>query len=333
MAIGPQITVNLPTPQAGVQFTALAAAVRQVGELQRQSWVKKASGELVDRDTGAYIAGLRQPDSLRYPFDGDQLTIGVFNVAPHAAPIEYGHGAFNLAQRIRWGQTPASRLSKTGQWYMVIPFRHYTPARAGGGGSPARFRRSMPASVYSLARRLAPGERLTFHPGQIVARTGAITRKAAGGRTQTLAVRGLGPAGGRILEVRAGAPRRAAHQYAREIDIGGGRTVTQHPGHAKSPRSIQAGIEHARVHGGPPPSPFRATSSIFEGMVRTGAAGHTRYMTFRVITPDSQWMIPARAPAMVAKRVAEETGPTIRAMFERAYKADVERAIAGAFRG
>lgn len=332
MAVGPQITVHLPTPGAGVEFTALAAAVRHAGELQRQAWSKKASGELVDRDTGAYLAGLRQPDSFRYPFDGDQFTVGVFNVAPHAAPIEYGHGAFNLAQRIRWGQTPASRLSKSGKWYMVIPFRHFTPARAGGGATPARFRRSMPASVYNIARRLGPGERLTFHPGQIVARTGAITRKA-GGRQQMVAMHGIGPAGGRILEVRASAPRRAAHQTTRELDIGGGRTVKQYPGRAKSPRSIHAGIEDARAKGMQPPSPFRATSSIFEGMVRTGAAGHTRYMTFRVITPDSQWMIPSRPPAMVARRVAEETGPTIRALFERAYKTDVERAIASAFKG
>lgn len=298
------IGVPLPPAPAGVVFRHTREAVRQAGELQLQAWLKLADGEVVNRLTGDYIAGLREADSFQHPYDKDDLAVGVFNLAKHAAPIEFGTRAFNLASAIRWGQTPKAKLGKHG-WYLRIPFRHYTPPRAGEGATPGREKASMPRAVYNLARHLDPGERLTGRRGRIVTETGRVP----GG------VRGIGPGFGRYL---------ASTRSPVAATIGT-------PG-AKSAASFAAALAGARESGAAPPSPFHV-SGKFEGMFRSGAKGHSQYITVRTITPESQWWIPARPGSFVARRVAEQTDPIVRAMIEDAFRRDVEDAIGQALGG
>ena len=309
--------------------------MRQAGEFQRQTWLKLASGEVVDRRSGAYINGLREQNSLQYPYEGDQFTVGVFNMAPHANVIEHGHGAFNLAARINWSGGKVRR-GKRGP-YLIIPFRHMTPAKAGGGATPSRFKRAMPGSVYAIAKQLQKGERLTFKGAARVAQHNQQVKA----RGRAVGVRGLGPGrpeghslgfhpGGRVLAATSPAALRAAHANSRKVNIGGGRHITQYPGHAKSPASIAAGIDLARQGKGDLPSPFRRERSIYEGMVKTGDTGNTRYMTFRVITPASQWIIPAQPARNVAQRVSRDTAAQVRDLLEQAVKRDIERTIGAA---
>jgi hypothetical protein len=111
--------------------------------------------------------------------------------------------------------------------------------------------------------------------------------------------------------------------------------VVRHPGQVKSPASHQAHIEHWRATGkvGPEPNAARAEWSIYEGMIKSGAKGHTQYMTFRVITPRSNWWIPAMRAHRVAEHVHQQTAPVVRAMFQEAFRQDVERAMVIALQG
>lgn len=340
------IGVDLPRVEDGapVQFLALRAAVFQAGQLIKAAWLHAADGQIVNRSNGDYIAGLRGAGSFRYPLDGDRFAVGVFNVARHAAVIEDGHPAFNLATAIDWGNTPKSKPTKAGSWYIVIPFRHYTPPRAGEGATVSRFKKSMPGAVHRVAKKLEPGEHMTFYDrashetvADVTAgRHGAIKlgeRRLGPGRPDD---HPLGPSPrGRYLHVTSPAARSAAFAGRTEVDAGGGKVVVRHPGQVKSPASHQAHIQHWKDTGknGPEPSAARKEWSIYEGMIKSGAKGHTQYMTFRVITPRSNWWIPARRGLKVAEAVQAQTAPTVRAMFQTAFRQDVERALARALSG
>ena len=312
---GYMVNVALPVAPAGVVFRALREAVREAGELQQQAWLKLADGEVVNRLTGAYIAGLRSAESFQYPYDNDKLAVGVFNVAAHAAPIEYGTEAFDLAKKIRWGHTPKSRLGKKG-WYIRIPFRHYTPAKEGEGASVGREKASMPRAVYNLAKHLEPGERLTGRPGRIVTETGRVP----GGR------RGTGP--GRAADHPLG-PAAPGHYLAATSKAT--RATIAKP-QAKSAASFAAALAHAKETGGKAPGLFHKTGR-YEGMFKSGKPGHSQYVTVRTITQRSSWWIPARRGAFVAQKVAEQTDPIIRGMLEDAFREDVEAAVRQALGG
>ncbi len=320
------LNVPMPVAPAGVDFPRLREAVRRAGILQLETWGRLADGEAVNRLTGAYLAGLRTEDSFQYPFDKDRLAVGVFNNARHAAAIEYGHPPYNLASRIRWGRTPKSRWSKRqGRWYILIPFRHYTPARAGEGASVGREKASMPKAVHEIAKTLRPGERLTGKPGRIVAEHEDV-EKTVFRRQVVIGTRGRGPG------------RPADHPLGEHP---GGRYVTPNKREtqeliaqpqAKSAPSFAAAVAAAKAGKREPPSPFHATGR-YEGMFKSGARGHTQYMTIRTITQHSQWWIPARRGAFVAKKVADVTDPIIRGMFEDAFVKDVEAAMMKALKG
>lgn len=312
---GYSLSIALPTPGPGVEFVALRRAVREAGELQQQAWLKLASGELVNRLTGAYIAGLRTAESLQYPYDDDRLAVGVFNVARHAGPIEHGFESFNLASRIRWGQTPKSRLGRKG-WYIRIPFRHYSPPRGGEGATVGREKASMPRAVYNLARQLEPGERLTGRARKLAAATG----KVPGG------VRGVGP--GRPDGHPLGPARPGRYLAATRSSTA---ALISEP-RFKTAASFAAALAHARETGGGVPA-LKHRTGRYEGLFKSGAPGHSQYLTIRVITQRSQWWIPGRRGLFVAQRVAEQTDPTVRAMFAEAFRHDVERAVGGALGG
>lgn len=316
-AVGHVLNVPLVDPRlaqaAGTDFSSLREAVRRAGELIQQEWLRLASGELVNRLTGAYIAGLRQPESVEYPFDGDMFAIGVYNLARHAAAIEYGHPAFNLAERIRWGQTPKSRWSKsTRRWYIIAPFRHYTPPRAAEGATPGRTARSMPRAIHELAKSLDFGQRLTFDAGRLSRGRWAAAVRSKSGRV--VAMSGAGAGGARLLSPTT--PGAQAYAAPRR----------------RSDRSYAAHLDAAWAGQAPAPATHHQ-SSIYEGLTKTGSPGHVQYMTWRVITQQSQWWIPAQPGAYVARQVATRTGPIVRGMLEEAFTRDVERAIGAALTG
>jgi hypothetical protein len=304
----------------GFDFPALRAAVVEAGFVLRSKWADLASGPMLNRLTGDYVNHLNAPDAVRQSFEDDPFAVAVFNTARHAAAIEDGFAAFNLAERINW-PSPKTRYNAEGGMYLIIPFRHYTPNGGGEGATVGRMKASMPASVHQVAVELQPKERLTFKPPKTPMQT-VIT---AGGNT-----RGIGPAGGKFLTPGNKRATRDATASATRVPVGVGKEVWQHPGPVKSPQSIAAGRAHAQATGQKEPSRYRVEDSIYEGMRKTGAANHTQYMTWRVITPDSQWWVPGQEGKHIAKAAAEEAEPAIRTLFAEAFAQDVEAALARA---
>jgi len=301
----------------GFDFPALRAAVVEAGFTIRSQWVELASGPMLNRLTGDYVNHLNAPDAVRQSYEDDPFSVAVFNTARHAAAIEDGYSAFNLAERINW-PSPKTRFNKDGGMYLIIPFRHHTP---GGAMNVGTQKASMPASVHQVAVELQPKERLTFKPPK----TPMQTVMTAGGN-----VRGVGPAGGKFLTPGGKQATRDATASATRVPVGVGKEVWQHPGPVKSPQSIAAGRAHAQATGQKEPSRFRVEDSIYEGMRKTGGPNHTQYMTWRVITPDSQWWVPGQEGKHIAKAAAEQCEPAIRVLFEEAFQKDVETAISRA---
>jgi hypothetical protein len=130
----------LPITQATVYRLALEV---------REAWIAAATEA---QAPAAYLRGLAQRGSVVYPFHGDHLAACVVNVAPGAARAEEGQAAYHWPSTIRWGQTPGSRRSKSGTWYIIVPLRARTKA--------------MPRKVYAVARQLQAGQRLTAGPSQ-----------------------------------------------------------------------------------------------------------------------------------------------------------------------
>jgi hypothetical protein len=130
-----------------------SAAVGEATELAQREWMHAASGVDVSfagktfrvrRRTGAYARSIQ--DGLEYPADGEPLRGRVTASSDHAEAIERGSPARDMKDGLLAG--PRARISKTGQRYTIIPFRHNTPT-ASATGQP------MPAEVYKQAKKLA----------------------------------------------------------------------------------------------------------------------------------------------------------------------------------
>jgi hypothetical protein len=132
--------IALPITYAALYNAALAV---------REAWIAAA---VETNAPAAYVRGLAQRGSIVYPWEGDPLAAAVVNVAPGAARVEYDQAAYHWPDTIRWGQTPGSRLSKRGTWYLIVPFRAKT--------------RALPKKIYAVARQLQAGQRLTAGPSQ-----------------------------------------------------------------------------------------------------------------------------------------------------------------------
>ena len=296
---GVLISVPMPEAREGITFPATMRAVRRAGELLHTAWLMKANNDLVGRSSGDYVAGLRTPESLQHPYDADSMAVGVFNVAPHATAIEYGHDGYNLAARINWGDTPKSRYSKeTGLWYIYVPFRHYTPARAGEGATLRRIRHSMPETLYQVAKRMTADERMMGDRHHILRSESTIR----GPGRRVIAHRGIGAKSKRYV-----------------VPLGG------LPQSARSAGAIQTALRNREA-----PDPFHKQST-YEGMFKSGMKGHTQYMTIRTLTQESQWWMPARPGKFAARKVASENGVVVRGMIQEAFAKDVERSLALGF--
>jgi hypothetical protein len=80
--------------------------------------------------------------------------------------------------------------------------------------------------------------------------------------------------------------------------------------------------------------PGEARTSIYAGMRKQGATGHTQYMTFRTITSQSPgWHIPALPPQPIAATVARETTPAVIQRVSAAFAADVAHQLQARLEG
>lgn len=267
---------------------AVVQVLRTAAQFAQALWYQRAQ-DLGIRASGAYLQGIQQAqiNIVTNRVTGDDLEIAVelVNTAPHADIVENGHPAFSLPKAINWGNA-AGRIKwgKKGP-YLHIAFRHaafQTPAqRVASGMTPATLRTMLPREVYQAAKQL----------------------------TRTVAQR-VGP----IRSSRLSAPGSPGVQQFLRADnyTRGGRYHDPTPGpritagpdglvdHWRSSRPVQGRTADGQRLTNP-----AWRSSRFQGLMKTGPAGHTAYVTVRTITPRSAgWNIPAQQGTHCAAQVA-----------------------------
>jgi len=292
---------KLPRAKPDDVFNALRAAAIMAGQIVRTSWEARAI-ELNVRRTGAYLRGLRGGGKVRLVSAGlvgnednpvYEVIIDVVNTAPHARWVEEGHGAFHLPDHIDWNNTSGSiKRTKEGKPYLHIPFRHYafvpTNQHVAKGVTAHAARHMMPHDVHKEAAKL---------DRTIAKNVGPVTRPMAllsGGQYQQHVARDAytktgGHKGSHSLKRPEG--------FHRPGQLVSSRRETWQETRGARSVGTRDGKELVNPAWG---------SSKFEGLMKTGAPRHTKYMTVRVITPDSPgWNIPAQPGKYIAKQVGE----------------------------
>lgn len=130
----------------------------EVAELVLQAWRALAQSST---DRGDYVAALTLQSALRYPYMENPDSVGVVNTARHATWVDEGRAGFHLPSR--WGAGSGRwQFGKDGKRFARVPFRLSSPVSDAGGSTPSRRRQAMPHRVYSFARQLRPGDRLSW---------------------------------------------------------------------------------------------------------------------------------------------------------------------------
>ena len=291
-----RVTVKVTNRQALDRLSpdAFVAAVRRGAFMGAQFvqgvWVRLAQAMDV-RATGEYIRGIDATAivTVREERDANHFLIALFagNDAPHAGIVEYGHRAFRFPDAINWGSKAGRvKMGKKGP-YLHIPFRHRafaSEAKADTQGLTRATRKAMmPEDVYREAMKLARTVRHNTGPQR--APDGQFLRAD----TYTY--------GGRLTRPNA-APDADRARFLDPLS----HVVGPHHKDFAEWRGVRfVGRDHA---GNALVNPGWK-SSKFEGLMKTGPARHTSYMTIRTVTPNSPgWNIPAQAGRHVAAAAA-----------------------------
>ncbi len=127
-------------------------ALLLAGEMIRAQWVAIAQRY---SDTGRYAKSIRVAGVAQ---DGPSFVVTIEANAPYALVIEDGRAAFNLAEKIRWGQTQGQRINKKGEPYIIVPFKNYAYVspndQQSQGISRSALRGIMPREVHEMAKAL-----------------------------------------------------------------------------------------------------------------------------------------------------------------------------------
>jgi hypothetical protein len=296
----PQVNAN-----ARMMLRTVADQLMIVAQMVKQLWIARAQ-QLGVSDSGEYVRGIDEFGEIRRVYERGTLTsievqLQIVNTAKHASIVEDGHAAFHLPSRIAWGD-PGKRVKRGKKGpYMHVPFRHGTPTKASAGPTNSAIRNQMPPDIYNRAKSLArtvPQNQGPFYGANGVGtHTGQMFMKADTYRRQ-------GP----------GSPR-LSH------DVGVGVQVSPN-GIGLEARRGSRGIV-GRIDGKAATNPAWK-SSKYAGMMKTGQARHTRYITIRTITPTSPgWNIPAKGGRGIARQVAHaitygEAGRRIARLIQKA---------------
>ena len=156
---GFNITVDVSSLKVNDQLspkvtTAIRGAIQGSLAIVRDRWQQEVQQKLKSSRM-MYLQGLGF-DSITYPIDSDGFAGAVQLRGKFPNMLERGFSAFDI--KLGFGKSPKVSKSKSGGWYLTIPFRHSTP------GSNGMFGSSMPKDVYKAAQKLPDGGRLSF-PG------------------------------------------------------------------------------------------------------------------------------------------------------------------------
>ena len=115
--------------------------------LAYNKWVKLAQETLNSRRLD-YIKAIK----VQYPYNSDPLTAVIELSTKYANMIENGSPSFDM--KIGFQNSDKKTIKPLG-WYLTIPIRHGTP-NSFEYGTP------LPDNIYSLAKKLSDGEKLSL---------------------------------------------------------------------------------------------------------------------------------------------------------------------------
>ena len=316
--------VDLPTMPKITEEQVLRlfrSAVMAGGELIRRTWERRAVALRV-RHTGAYLRGIKKDARIEIETEQEtgestyEVVLAVTNTANHASIVEDGHPAFHLPSKIDWSSANGSiRRTATGSPYLIIPFRHAAfiepgarGAGDGGTGGPTThaLKTMLPREVYREALAMEHSHALKTGP---VFEVRQAPRGGVHRRGQRI------PAGVTYQQF----VKKDSYSWAK--DSSNRSTALKRPRGFHRPGQIVAGRKESWVEtrGARGKNPAWGGSK-FEGMRRMGEPKGTAYMTWRVITPDSQgWHIPALAGKHVAAQVAQVVPDVVGPFIEEAF--------------
>lgn len=130
---------------------ALRNSVQTSLSIIRDRWQREAQNKLKTTRTD-YLLGL-DFNSIVYPLDSDGFIGSVELNGKLPNMVETGFSPFDM--KVGFGKSSKVKKTKSGGWYLTIPFRHSTPNSNGSFGSP------MPKSVYNVAKKLFPNGRMS----------------------------------------------------------------------------------------------------------------------------------------------------------------------------
>lgn len=150
--------------------TNTAEAVGEATNYLSDKWIGTASSKL-KHTTGWYAQGIQ--DGTMYPYSSNPLQGAVIHTDKRASYLEKGFEPYD--QKRMLFTSSKVRISKKGERYLVIPFRH---------GTPGSQKNPMPTQIYSTAVNLThsriTGVRLEGSqqfPGQITYREAQVLKK------------------------------------------------------------------------------------------------------------------------------------------------------------
>jgi hypothetical protein len=242
-------------------------------------WMKVADDRGV---RGNYLHGIQPGTVERLPATTNAMLFGirVENTWKRAVFVDDGRMAFHLPSRINWAG-PKVKHGKKGP-YLHIPFGHAafaTEKQLEADGATVQTRRSMmPADLYAQAKKLRP--RVPQEAGP---------QYDAQGRYKQADLYAWGGKPGQATRIR--------HDATGTVAGPGGPGDQQWRG-----RTVVAG----RIRGQAVVNPAWS-SSKYDGMFKSTGNGHTKYLTIRTITPNSQgWHIPAMPGLGIARAVTAD---------------------------
>jgi hypothetical protein len=110
------------------------------------------------------------------------------------------------------------------------------------------------------------------------------------------------------------------------------RAVYRHGGQLRM-RGVGHVEEYQRSRIGPPEHRYTHQSSIYSGMVKTGAKGQAGYMTFRVVSersPENAWWHPGTPPRPISEAVAQMAEKDVTELIRQGFEKDMELLAGGA---
>ena len=267
----------------------LDRAMAKLGRDIQKRWMAASRGELVNRESGGYIAGLREDGSISV----DAESVIVQNLATYAPAIENGFSSYNLASKVDWSK---ATKSVGGQPAILVPFAYNAPS------SKSASKKRLPKPVHRVGKVVEGRERFVekLRPGvHVLSGYRHDPTKRDGTPGTKRAQIGVTRKGNQVL---------AFHQPKDLAQFGRLPDLQQRYYH----RTFRGGFKR-KGEPGEVPDEWKP----YVGKI----------MGIRALFPTSSWIIPGRPGLFVARKIQAEFNKIAEDRLREAFEADIAAAL------